>query len=647
MSNLNSHLSYRPDIDGLRAIAVLAVVFYHAFPSLAQGGFVGVDIFFVISGYLISTILLKGMEQGSFSFADFYARRIKRIFPALMLVLLSCLAFGWFALLADEYKQLGKHTAAGAAFVSNLVLWKEDSYFDVVAELKPLLHLWSLGIEEQFYIIWPTLLFVAFSLRLNLLVFTVVITLISFAFNVLRIKSFPVGTFYLMPMRLFELQIGSILAYLTLRGKFGFDSVVNRIDAKKFSQSERLLENVKAFVGACLIATAIYGLNKETLFPGYWALLPTIGGFLLISSREAWLNRKILASRALVLIGLISYPLYLWHWPLLSFATIVESGTPKVEIRIAAVVLSLVLAGLTYKWIEKPVRSMQHLKSTIFLSGTSAIIGFLGYIVYQDGITSRNIQAYYSRIQVDFDLAKKGRESAIRAPFCHLNDRKESFEEYKLTIDQCLSIDHHRKNILVMGDSTAADLWLALTSAYKNINFLQATGAGCMPIENGNKIKCNALTRYIKYDFKELRKVDGIIFACRWGENFKSVQREIEYYKKLGIQTAIFGPIFEFTTEIDKIMARIYQFNLDPNLSKFLNLKTFDLDREMEGFFRQKQIPYASRIEPLCRNNTCPVFDSNNVLLILDYGHWTDNGAKYFGSILFKKQLLEGLFSFV
>jgi peptidoglycan/LPS O-acetylase OafA/YrhL len=647
MSNINSRLSYRPDIDGLRAIAVLAVVLYHAFPNLARGGFVGVDIFFVISGYLISTILFKGMEQGSFSFAEFYARRIKRIFPALILVLMACLSFGWFALLTDEYKQLGKHVAAGAGFVSNLVLWKEDSYFDVVAELKPLLHLWSLGIEEQFYIVWPTLLFIAYRLRLNVLAFTLVITLISFAFNVFRIKSYPVGTFYLMPMRLFELQIGSILAYLTLRCKFPFDSVVRRIAFKNFPQSERWIEDVKAFVGACFIVTGIYSLNKETLFPGYWALLPTIGGFLLISSPEAWLNRKVLACRALVFIGLISYPLYLWHWPLLSFATIVESRKPVVEIRIVAVVASMALAWLTYKWIEKPIRSMQSLKPAVFLSVTAAILGLLGYSIYKDGITSRNIQSYYNRIQVDFELAKKGRESAIRAPFCHLNDRKESFEEYKLTIDQCLSIDHHKKNILVMGDSTAADLWLALTYAYKNINFLQATGAGCTPIEKGNKIKCNALVRYIKYDFKNLPEVDGIIFANRWGNNFSLVQSEVEYYKKLGIQTAIFGPIFEFTTEIDKIMARIYQFNLDPNLSKFLNLKTFDLDREMEAFFRQNQIPYASRIEPLCRNNTCPVFDSNNVLLILDYGHWTNRGAKYFGSILFNKKLLEGLFTFV
>ena len=153
-----SHPKYRPDIDGLRAIAVLSVVCFHAFPDLLKGGFIGVDIFFVISGFLISTIIFENLDKGTFSFSEFYSRRIKRIFPALLLVLIACYSFGWFALLADEHKQLGKHIAAGAGFVSNFVFWNESGYFDNAAETKPLLHLWTLGIEEQFYIIWPLLL---------------------------------------------------------------------------------------------------------------------------------------------------------------------------------------------------------------------------------------------------------------------------------------------------------------------------------------------------------------------------------------------------------------------------------------------------------------------------------------------------------
>ena len=160
-----THPQYRPDIDGLRAIAVLSVVGFHVFPYWINGGFIGVDIFFVISGFLISTIIIGSLERNSFSFVEFYARRIKRIFPALLLVLSACFVFGWFALLADEYKQLGKHIAGAASFILNFLLWNESGYFDTTAETKPLLHLWSLGIEEQFYIIWPFFLWFAWKQR--------------------------------------------------------------------------------------------------------------------------------------------------------------------------------------------------------------------------------------------------------------------------------------------------------------------------------------------------------------------------------------------------------------------------------------------------------------------------------------------------
>jgi len=193
-SNL-SHPKYRPDIDGLRALAVLSVVAFHAFPNGVQGGFIGVDIFFVISGYLISTIIFQNLEKGTFSFTEFYIRRIKRIFPTLILVLVSSYAFGWFALFADEYKQLGKHIAAGAGFVSNLILWSETGYFDTSAETKPLLHLWSLGIEEQFYIVWPLLLWFAWGRNLNLLTITIVAAFASFCLNLNGVLTDSVATF--------------------------------------------------------------------------------------------------------------------------------------------------------------------------------------------------------------------------------------------------------------------------------------------------------------------------------------------------------------------------------------------------------------------------------------------------------------------
>jgi peptidoglycan/LPS O-acetylase OafA/YrhL len=207
--------SYRPDIDGLRALAVLSVVCFHAWPEALRGGFVGVDVFFVISGYLISRIIIEALECGTFNFAGFYSRRILRIFPSFIVVLVACYAFAWFVLLPDEFELLGKHVAAGAGFISNIVLWSESGYFDVASELKPLLHLWSLGIEEQFYIFWPILLYVAWRLRVDRLYLIAAVLIASFTANVILVRIDPVATFYSPFTRAWELLLGSVLAYAT------------------------------------------------------------------------------------------------------------------------------------------------------------------------------------------------------------------------------------------------------------------------------------------------------------------------------------------------------------------------------------------------------------------------------------------------
>lgn len=196
IQNQLTHPKYRADIDGLRAIAVLSVVIFHAFPTMLPGGFVGVDIFFVISGFLISSIILGSLIENKFSFTQFYTSRIKRIFPALILVLVLSHAFGWFALLSDEYKQLGKHIASGAGFMSNFTLWQESGYFDNTAETKPLLHLWSLGIEEQFYIIWPLTLWIAWKYKTNILTLTLTLATGSLLFNLYHIKQDSTATFF-------------------------------------------------------------------------------------------------------------------------------------------------------------------------------------------------------------------------------------------------------------------------------------------------------------------------------------------------------------------------------------------------------------------------------------------------------------------
>src|SRR6202451_3205907 len=353
-------LDYRPDIDGLRAIAVLAVIGFHAFPAWVRGGFVGVDVFFVISGYLISTILLAGMERGSFRFSQFYMRRIRRIFPALIVVLLACMVAGWFLLFSFEYKALGKHVAGSAAFVSNFVLWNEAGYFDKAAAIKPLLHIWSLGIEEQFYIVWPMLLYLVWKRKAATLSLLLLLLTFSFTFNVL--SSDPAADFYSPLTRFWELMAGAVLAYLSLHWE-DLAAIFGKLPRPAFqiigagAARESITRNATTVIGLLLIVTTVLTVDETMKFPGWWALPPVVGTFLMIASGpHTWINNKLLASRGLVAIGLISYPLYLWHWPLLSFMRIVNGTAPSPVAAALAILLSFVLAWLTYLLVEKPLR---------------------------------------------------------------------------------------------------------------------------------------------------------------------------------------------------------------------------------------------------------------------------------------------------
>ncbi len=337
-------LGYRADIDGLRAVAVLAVIGFHAFPGRVHGGFIGVDVFFVISGFLISGILFQQEGRGGISFRDFYARRVRRIFPALLVLFAACLIAGAFLLLPGEYAQLGKHVVAGAGFVSNLVSWSEAGYFDVAADEKPLLHLWSLGIEEQFYIVWPLLLWIGWKLRWRRVAFCGGVLGLSFAANLwITARSVSSG-FYLPLPRFWELAAGALLAHWTFSGNL-----------ERLSPRAR---SVASLAGAALVLGAAFGFNSTLNFPGAWAAIPVLGAALWIGAGPgAVLNRAILARAPMIWIGRISYPLYLWHWPLLSFARLVESRQPLTPIRCAAVGAAVVLAWATAEWIERPLRS--------------------------------------------------------------------------------------------------------------------------------------------------------------------------------------------------------------------------------------------------------------------------------------------------
>lgn len=369
--------AYRRDIDGLRAVAIAAVVAFHAFPRVLPGGFVGVDVFFVISGCLITGIILRGVDDGTFSFAEFYARRIKRIFPALATVLCACLLFGYVALLPAEYAQLGKHALWGAGFLSNFAFWQETGYFDNAAETKPLLHLWSLGVEEQFYMLWPLVLVIATRLgRPRALLVVCAIGALSFAANVALVAEQPDAAFYSPVTRFWELLVGSVLALARPR-------------------LSPLLASGASIAGIGLIALATIAFDPSLQFPGWPATIPVAGAALVIlAGPDAALNRVVLATPAAVGLGLVSYPLYLWHWPLLAFERIIGSAPPSLTARSAAVAAALGLAWLTYRWIELPIRraspkvALRLATAMAIVAGCSGVVWAAGGLEQRSGIAS-------------------------------------------------------------------------------------------------------------------------------------------------------------------------------------------------------------------------------------------------------------------
>lgn len=374
---------YRSDIDGLRGVAVLVVVGFHAFPNYVPGGYVGVDVFFVISGYLISKLILEAHARGSFSIADFYARRVRRILPALIVVLAACYGFAWFVLLQDEFASLGRHITGGAWFVSNFVLFHESGYFDSAAELKPLLHLWSLGIEEQFYLVWPLLLAAAWRFRANLLLIGSILAALSFIACQLSMLDDPSAAFYLPWARAWELLAGFAIAAVEFqRGS----------RTSVFASAPGWVQTTLSVAGLAMIVASIAVLTRKSEFPGFWALLPVAGAAVLIAGRQdALVNRRVLSNPLLVWVGLISFPLYLWHWPLLSFMQIVDGDHPSRSMRITAVVLAFILAWLTYRLVELPLRfGGQRAAKVGMLLGCLFVMGVLGLLaISRDGYPHR------------------------------------------------------------------------------------------------------------------------------------------------------------------------------------------------------------------------------------------------------------------
>jgi len=614
---------YRPDIDGLRAIAVLAVVGYHAFPKQMPGGFIGVDIFFVISGFLISTIIFTHLADRTFSYADFYARRIRRIFPALLVVLIAAMAIGWFVLLATEYKQLAKHIVGGADFLSNFVLWTETGYFDIAAEKKPLLHLWSLGVEEQFYILWPLIIGFAYRRRVDFLYLTIGVAVLSFSLNILTIHQHPEAAFYSPLTRMWELMGGGILAYLTVHGRNFL------VRAKNWQSAGGLL-----LIFACLAF-----LNKNHPFPGYWALLPVMGAMLIISAgSDAWPNRMWLSSRPFASIGLISYPLYLWHWPLLSFASISADGSLSTGIRLSLVALAGLLATATYVIIERPIRfSVQGRLATRALVALSMVVTAVGVLIYcQDGFGFRLI----NNNPTGFDFGIGAENDRVNQCFL-AQTAGPPFP------DSCAGprVPTGRPIVLIWGDSHAQSFSLGFPAhSTTNFDIAQYTASGCPPLLDftvANRKQCREINDFIATKVVEIRP-KTVILSAFWSLyngfegwsllNLSKLQKTVDFLHSNGINDIIVignFPIF-FT---DQPRIGVYKFvggKIDRTYYNF-DSAARTADESLRTFSTTNHLEFVSPLEIFCNDDGCLLSTSADRLtpVAWDYGHLTKAGADY------------------
>jgi peptidoglycan/LPS O-acetylase OafA/YrhL len=602
----NGTYAYRPDIDGLRAVSILLVVGYHAQPWLIPGGFIGVDIFFVISGFLITRIILGELNSHTFSLEKFYWRRIKRIFPALIVVLLVTYLIGWFVLLPDGFSLLGKSIAAGVAFVSNLFQLTQVGYFAPDASENPLLHLWSLGIEEQFYIFWPLLLWMLFKSKRRWL-WMAGIALGSFSFSLLIFFGFKEWSFYSPISRAWELMAGALVANRCLGGP------------ERERQSLPQYDNLLALIGVAAIFVAAFGLNKGSRFPGAYALLPVLGAVLLVVSPDSLVNRILLSNRPMVLLGLISYPLYLWHWPLLSYLAIMRHGVPNfVEIWIA-VIVAAGLSWLTFRFVEIPIRRTPN--SVAKLSAALIAIGMVGIItVAASGVSFR----FPPEIR---DIAMIPQQN--NAGFldnCFLEAPGSQFNS------NCIE-QGNNPLLFLWGDSTAAALLPGLKKATQTASFRLAHFAapGCAPILSaGSNSRCDEVNDIV-FGFIKSSHPEIVLLHAMWdNKDFGKLAETIRQLKAINTpRIIILGPVPIWKRTLPHSLVNYYRFQ-HVIADRLVAGVTGPLgDEQMQAFSRSADVEYISAWHTLCNSTGCltRTGPTANDLVTSDIVHLSDAGS--------------------
>jgi peptidoglycan/LPS O-acetylase OafA/YrhL len=604
--------AYYPHIDGLRAVAVLLVFLFHLDIQFFKGGYIGVDIFFVISGYLITKNIVGLKAKDEFSFKNFYIRRFRRLYPSLLMVVIFTVIVACFVFSSADLERVGFSAIASLLSFSNIFFWYESGYFDVSSTFKPLLHTWSLSVEEQFYLLWP--MSVVFLLSFGksrlfyfvvILLFTVLIAFISRYFSL----NFPSWSFYLLPFRLFEFSIGAMLVFLP-------GSIA----------SSNIKTTIVTVVGVLLIAVPSVTFSEDTVFPSYSALIPALGAALIIRSGGGALTGFLFERKALVFIGLISYVLYLTHWPVIVFYKYIHLSDLSSVDRIIIVLVASSLALALHYFIEKPFRfgmvsNSSFLKSTL-LATLISLFGF-GFIY--------KTQGFESFLPPELSVIAKSIGSG--------------YEDRKLELACLKSGTCHNagsKSVLVIGDSYAEDYALAFSSAFSDMNISMITSDGCKALLGyvdkrwkKNKVRRCTIYRDRVFDI-DFSLYDYVVIGHSWSySSLKHIEESLAKISSYNTNIFVVGQKVTLRRTPSEILAK------SNSLTKFVNITLESLNVKDAVSVNTELREYADSvnaqfIDPVvCQNGA--KFDNLNddgTVFFYDRGHFTISAANTFGRCL-------------
>ena len=652
-------LQYRPEIDGLRAIAVLPVVLFHAGFQWFQGGYIGVDVFFVISGYLITTLLIEDLKAGRFSIADFYERRAKRILPALFFVAIVCIPFAIAWMVPEDLIGFGKSLVAVGTFSSNIFFWQESDYFSPVSEEMPLLHTWSLAVEEQYYLLFPLILAVFWIFGSRRLFWGILAaSLVSLAVSEWSLTHAPEANFYLPHTRAWELFTGSLLAlYIHHNG-------VQR-------------SNLLSVLGLTSVLVSVFIYDGETPFPGIYALLPVLGTALIIlyAATGTWVAR-LLSLRGFVFMGLISYSFYLWHQPLFAFARVRSLHEPHEALMLTLVFASLALAIITWKYVETPFRKSLRISRsrkaifTLSATGLIAIMAVGGFIDKQRGFPDRN----------DLEVVERLKEIPnVRVSYCHKKGRR-SVEE--MAAGEFCVVGDGDIRYAIIGDSHAGAIFDYADDYLSDagVSAIAVSGGYCAPLLNGFEAEkgCADVMSSALGSILENPDVDTIIMLAEWAiytEGFRdhdtprkvrdsegrasvvsdnvtvlarSMKETIASIESAGKNVILVLPVPEFEQRandfIEKAVFLGYAESIDQAVSLLPSLDQAEYRRRNHRVLPLLE-QYGNKVTLLpvqhlfCEAGSCRQYDDGKKLLFSDSNHVNYYGAELvvneiFGEIL-------------